>query len=395
MEMSKLLEFDRLARENGGKYTLKRFLFSQFADIKGRHFIGIAGPRGSGKTVILKQLSLEIEDSFYISLDTIKGDLFEIVKELHHSMKVGTFLLDEIHFNSNYEESLKKIYDFLDVNIIFTSSISLSLFSSTYDLSRRVLIKKLYPFSFREYLYFHYNAKISPLSMESIINKKWKREVFSYADRFDSYLKGGNLPFSLEEPFPLPLLKNIVDTVIRKDIPLVGKISLPEIETIERLLAFIGKSPVDGINYSSLSGNLNITKYKAEQYVSLLEKAFVLLRIMPEGTNVLKEPKILMALPYRLIYSGYEEAIGALREDFFVETMLSLGKKIHYLKTTRGAKTPDYLIPAERGDIVVEIGGKGKGRRQFKGIKEKKKVILTHSVEIDEIKRPLFLIGLL
>ncbi|MFH1416313.1 MAG: AAA family ATPase [Elusimicrobiota bacterium] len=395
MELSKLIEFNRLAREDGKKYTKKRFLFSRLTEDRGRHFLGIAGPRGAGKTVLLKQLALAVQESFYISLDTAEGDLFEIVRELHQNLKVSTFLLDEVHFNLHYEESLKKIYDFLDVKVFFTSSVSLALFSSEYDLSRRISIKKLYPFSFREYLYFRHDAEISPITIETILDKTWPGEVFSFADRFDSYIKGGNLPFSLEEPSPILLLKNIVNTVIRKDIAVIGRITMAEIDVIARLLAFIGKSQIDGINYSSLSRNLNITKYKAEQYVSLLEKAFILLRVMPEGTNVLKEPKILMALPYRLIYKDFEDARGALREDFFVETMLSLGKEIYYLKTTRGAKTPDYLIPAYNGRIVVEIGGKGKGRQQFKGITEKKKMILTHSLETTGIKRPLFLAGLI
>jgi predicted AAA+ superfamily ATPase len=395
MEIAKLIELDRLAREDGKKYSKKRYLFSRLSGVKGRHFIGIAGPRGTGKTVILKQFAIETPDSFYISLDTMREDLFESVKKLREELKINTFLIDEVHFNEHYGESLKKIYDFLDVRVIFTSSMSLSLFGSSYDLSRRAMITKLYPFSFREYLYFRYNAELPSVSMDDIIAKDLKREAFAYADKFEHYLKGGNFPFSLENPEPLILLKNIVQTVIKKDIPSVGKITLPEIDIIERLLSFIGKSGIDGINYSSISRNLGITKYKAEQYVSLLEQAFILLRVMPRGTNVLKEPKILMALPYRLLYADFEEARGALREDFFAEAMVSLGKEIYYLKSTRGGKTPDYMVCDDNKRLIIEIGGKGKGRGQFKGIDEKKKLILTPSVETTGIKRPLFLIGLI
>jgi len=395
MEISEILEYHRLALEDGKAFPKKRFLFSQVADAAGKHFTGIAGPRGSGKTVMLKQLALETPDSIYISLDTVKDDLFEMVKELHENLGISSFMLDEVHFNQTYEEGLKKIYDFLDVHVTFTSSVSLALFSSAYDLSRRILIRKLYPFSFREYLYFHYDIEFPALSIDSILKKEWNSKMFSYADRFDSYLKGGNLPFSLDEPSPVKLLQNIVTTVIRRDIAMIGRITVPEMEIIERMLRFIGRSEVDGINYTSLSRNLNITKYKAEQYVSLLEKAFIVLRVMPKGTNVMKEPKILMALPYRLIYRDYEDAIGPLREDFFVETMLSAGKDIYYLKTRRGAKTPDYVIPSGSGDIVVEVGGKGKGYQQFKGFSQKKKIVFTHGVETRGIRRPLFTAGMI
>ncbi|MDP2913692.1 MAG: hypothetical protein Q8N91_06800 [Candidatus Omnitrophota bacterium] len=85
---------------------------------------------------------------------------------------------------------------------------------------------------------------------------------------------------------------------------------------------------MDGINYSSAAQNVHIMKYKAEQYIALLERAFVLHRVFPMGSNVMKEPKIVMALPYRLLYKPLNEAIGGLREDFFVAWHLALDTMI-------------------------------------------------------------------
>ena len=69
------------------------------------------------------------------------------------------------------------------------------------------------------------------------------------------------------------------------------------------------------------------------------------------------------------------------------------GMDFHYLKTRRGAKTPDFLVKQDAGDIIVEIGGKGKGREQFKGILAGKKLILSHPSAFEGVKRPLFLLG--
>jgi hypothetical protein len=44
---------------------------------------------------------------------------------------------------------------------------------------------------------------------------------------------------------------------------------------------------------------------------------------------------------------------------------------------------------------VIEIGGKGKGRSQFKGINAFKKLILSPSAKIEGINRPLESIGFL
>ena len=214
-----------------------------------------------------------------------------------------------------------------------------------------------------------------------------------YGYLFEDYLKGGLLPFSMDEPDIFPLLRNILDTIISKDIPLISNITLEETNIIQKLVRFVGIAQVDGISYSSLSKNLNISKYKAEQYVILLEKAFVLKSVFPKGTNVLKEPKVLMYLPFRLLYKDYPSSIGGLREDFFVEMMTMKNISTYYLKTTRGAKTPDYYLEESGAKWIIEVGGKGKGREQFKGMDMKKSLIFSHADDIQGIKRPLFLAG--
>jgi len=167
-----------------------------------------------------------------------------------------------------------------------------------------------------------------------------------------------------------------------------------EVEKIEQVVRFIGLSGMDGINYSSVAQNVHVSKYKAEQYITLLERAFILHQVFPKGSNVLKEPKVVMALPYRLLYRPFSEAIGGLREDFFVEAFKALGKEIYYLKSIRGQKTPDYLI-RDREDIIFEVGGKGKGRSQFKGMDVQRKIIFSEGYDTGAIRRPLFLAGLL
>lgn len=393
VNIDQLLEFDRLAREDGRRYGTKRALYDLIASEAGPHFTGIVGPRGVGKTILLKQLALDKERSFYLSLDTIPGDLFEIVKTLHDTMKITLFLLDEVHTHAGFEGDLKKIYDILHVRVIFTSSMALSMYESGYDLSRRVLLRMLYPFSLRELARFKYAREFPDLTLNDIVENRIPPDILRAGEHFPPYLRGELLPFALQEPQPLPLLENILTTIIRKDIPLIARLLTEELDKIEKCVRFIGASGVDGINYSSLSQNVHITKYKAEQYIALLEKAFVLHRVFPTGTNVLKEPKVVMALPYRLLFKPFEEAIGSLREDFFVGAMRARGRELFYLKSMRGQKTPDYLVK-DSEDVVFEIGGKGKGRSQFKGVEVEKKILLTDSYDTTGGRRPLFLSGM-
>lgn len=48
-----------------------------------------------------------------------------------------------------------------------------------------------------------------------------------------------------------------------------------------------------------------------------VERSFIIRGAVPSGTNVLREPKVFMELPYRILFHPFEECVGVLREDFF------------------------------------------------------------------------------
>ena len=394
MKIDNIIELHKQAIEKNKQYSKRRFIAEELLNDSGKHFVGLIGARGVGKSVLFKQIAALKEDAIYISVDSAEiENLYELIKTLTEFYKYKVFFLDEIHFYKEYEKALKTIYDFLDVKIFFTSSVSLSLYESIFDLSRRVKIFNIFPFSYREYLAIKENIFLEKLNFIDIKEKNWNIEHIREGNQFKNYISGGLMPFSLEEPDVLTMQRNILEKIIYRDIPLVAKLTTDELELIKKTLNFIGKSQIDGINYSSLSNNLKITKYKAEQYITLLEKAFVINVIFPEGTNVLREPKIVMNLPYRLLFKEYEDAIGGLREDFFVECMKLSGNTINYLKTNKGKKTPDYLIDDNGNNYIIEVGGKGKGIKQFKGIEMDKSIIFADGEKLDGIKRPLFLAG--
>ena len=241
---------------------------------------------------MLRQYALEHEDVFYLSADTLEpdDDPWDLIRKLNRQYGFTTFLLDEVHFLPDATGLLKRLYDFLHVRILFSSSVALAMRASAHDLSRRVRLLELHGFSFREYLAF-------------------------------------------TQDISLPLL----------DLAQVA------------------------------AGD----------------------QIFPAGTNVLREPKVLMAPPIRLLYRDWEDAVGGLREDFFAEAMKQAGIRFQYLKSTRGAKTPDFLIEDAPTKLVVEIGGRGKGREQFKGVKIDHKLVFAHRLEPEKHRLPLVLLGYL
>lgn len=394
---TRLLDFHAAALEEGKKRAVRRDLFARIAGDEGKHLLGIVGPRGAGKTVLLRQLAAARPDAFYLSADTLEegADLFQVVKELAERYAFRSFLLDEVHFLSGAIGALKQIYDFLPVRIIFTSSVAVALQASAHDLSRRVRFHTLDYFSFREYLMFRHHEHLERLGMENLLSGEVGAPHLRSARHFDDYLSGGLLPFALEEPDPLPLLAGTLEKIIERDIPSTLRLHLDEIPILRKLLAFVGRSGVDGINYSTLSSNLGITKYKAEQYTSAFESAFVMQRLFPAGTNVLREPKILLVPPIRLLHQTPEMALGGLREDFFGLAMRQAGIALQYLKGSRGEKTPDYLVNHNGQRLVFEVGGKGKGRSQFKGITADRKIIFAPETPPTQERLPLHLVGFL
>ncbi len=377
-----LLSISNEAKLKASKYIKKRFIFENVKKInKSNLFVGIAGLRGVGKTILLLQLALENKDSIYISLDLLKEkfDLYELVKELNQKYGLKYFYLDEIHNYLAWQQDLKKIYELLKVKLVFTSSIAIEVIESKYDLSRRVNIVKMYPFSFKEFLYFKINENID-LDFKKIFDYD-SNKILIYQAYYQEYISGGSLPASFESESGI-IIPNILDKIIHKDLVAIKKLGQEDIFNLNQMLKYIAGNPIEIIGYSNISKNLGISKYKVQQYLEHLEKAFVINIIFPNTRNVLKEPKILFSLPFRYFLakdSNEDFVVGALREDFFVFQNVIKSNKIYYLKDKKGKKLPDYLVVINNEKYIFEIGGKNKSNKQIVEVSNKIKSYLVQN----------------
>lgn len=399
--IGELIRLDRLARRQVKKYPVKRFLFPQLKYLMTgtRQLLGIAGLRGTGKTILLRQLATDLDQTFYLSADTLPAgvDLFEIASHLEESMTIKFLMIDEIHALKEWQGQLKKIFDFLELRIIFTSSSSLELSEGRYDLSRRLTIQHLPLFSFREYLSFTRKPDLPVLTVEEIIknHKEIYRELFSFEPDFRTWSEIGALPACLDSPLS-SIVETTVDKVIQKDMLTVGKLSQEDLLSIRVVLLFIARAGIEGCSYSSISRNTGISKFKAQQFVRMMEAASLLRIVLPYGANVLPEPKIMLAPTLRANLaqgSDIDRLTGAIREEFFIHHVVSADLTVNYLKSMRGQKLPDYVLFLKDRKVIVEIGGAGKTSSQFKGIDEKEKLILTQPGA--KLGIPLILFGFL
>lgn len=399
--LEELIKLDGLARAQAAKFPLKRFLFPELKSLltDTRQIAGIAGLRGTGKTILLRQLAVDIGQAFYLSADTLPfgTDLFDLSDRLGSSFGIKYLMVDEIHALKDWQGQLKKIYDFQEMRVIFTSSSSLELSEGRHDLSRRLTLTQLPLFSFREYLLFGLNAVAPVLSLEDILHdyKNIYQDIYTYEPQFRNYSTLGALPACLDSPLP-SVITSTVDKVIQKDMLTVGRLSMEDIHSIKTVLLFIARSGLEGCSYSSISRNTGITKYKVVQFIGLMEAASLLRIVLPYGANVTPEPKIMLVPALRMnLAQGIDDDrhTGAIREEFFIHHISGAGLTVNYLKSMRGQKLPDYMLFFKDQKLIIEIGGAGKGASQFKGIAGKEKLILTQPGSPTGI--PLILFGFL
>jgi uncharacterized protein len=397
-QIHKIIELSGLAGQKGLKYQKKRPVFFDIYNNDTPTIIGISGLRGIGKTVILSQILDSEQDSLYISLDSIQiTDLFELSKELLKQYKIRTLLLDEIHYYPYWQRDLKKIYDFLDMKIYFTSSVSLEILKADFDLSRRVRIIPVPVFSFREFLWFYdyTDELINSLEITGILEEEARADL-KYEAFFEEYL---NFPLPAQKQDRAPeIINNIIWKIIERDLVYSEDIDSKDIFNLKNILKFLANSPVGDISFSTVASNLQISHFLAVKYVTILEKAYILNVIYPKGTNIKKEPKILFNLPFRSYLSDLQPKIllGAIKEDFFAGIMKNNRIKVFYLKNKRGKKLPDFIIDVENMKYVIEIGAKSKTSAQFKKIPDKyKKIIAAYPYAKRDHSIPLFVFGFL
>ena len=86
--------------------------------------------------------------------------------------------------------------------------------ASAHDLSRRVRLLELPNFSFREFLAFKEGLSLPICELDMLSEGAWTVEHLLAGRFFEQYLvRGGVLPFALEEPDPFPFLSNFENTM--------------------------------------------------------------------------------------------------------------------------------------------------------------------------------------
>lgn len=234
----------------------------------------VTGPRQVGKTTLIRQLCEEEGNYLFINGDDSEDKLLlENAGENKLRNIIGgkkTVFVDEAQRIPNIGLLLKIIHDQIkDVRVIVSGSSALDLASATNEsLTGRKLEYNLLPLSWTE-----------------------MKNYFGFAQHFkniSNYLVFGSYPEIINDyENRIENLKELTNSYLYRDILQLSSIRKPE--TLDKLLIALALQLGNEVNYNELAQTVGIDRGTIEQYISLLEKTFIVFRLQPLARNVRNE----------------------------------------------------------------------------------------------------------
>lgn len=347
---------------------IKRSIFTQLTSklFSGKTIL-ILGPRQVGKTTLLKLLQDQSKEStLFLNADLpiVRSQLTNTgISEL--STLLGEHkivLIDEAQRIKNIGLTLKIIHEnFKDIQLVASGSSALELANEINEpLTGRKWEFQLFPISWSELVqYTSYMEALGELDQRLIFGM--------YPEIIEN--KG-------EEK---ERLNELAGSYLYKDLLTYEGIRKPQI--IEKLLMALALQLGNEVSFNELARTLEIDKATVENYITLLEKAFVIFRLQAFSRNLRSEIST-----NRKIYfydNGIRNAIianfnpvelrndvGALWENFLISERI---KKIKYERTfaksyfwrTKTQQEIDYVEEVDGAISAYEFKWSSKARVKF------------------------------
>lgn len=377
----------------------KRYLFNKI-NWENR-LIGIKGARGTGKTTLvlqwLKEKGLPSSKAAYFSMDELyflSNTLVDTAKSFYQ--QGGQILiLDEVHKYPQWATEIKIIYDrYPDLQVIFTGSSIIDIARQEGDLSRRALMYELHGLSYREFLELKGVSDLPVLTLENItdstkiIQRDFPRN-FRPLEQFQEYLKIGYYPFFMEDTGGFHRrLQQLVRLIVEYDMAEVKGFDIRNAKKMLQLLYVIAQQVPFKPNLMKLSEKSKIHRNSLVNYFLYLEEARLIKLLYPPGSSiaVLQKPEKLFLNNANLAWALASEKpqTGTIRE-IFACSQLAVNHKVN------SPKTGDFEID---DNIILEIGGKGKGTKQIRT--HEKAFVVKDDIEFPVAGSiPLWILGFL
>lgn len=237
----------------------------------------IMGPRQVGKSTLLEQLEGDFEKPVLWwngDESDVRGLLSETTSTQLKALlgKTKTLIIDEAQRIENIGLLIKLIIDQLKtIKVIATGS-------SAFELSNKINE----PLTGRKWEYSLY-----PLSYQEMALQKGS---FQENRLLEHRLVYGYYPeIVMNEGDEIPRLKQLVDSYLFKDILIWERILKPE--KLEKLLQALAFQVGNEVSYNELGNLTGLDNKTVENYIRILEKAFIIFRLPAFSKNLRNELK--------------------------------------------------------------------------------------------------------
>jgi predicted AAA+ superfamily ATPase len=378
-------------------------------------FVSLAGLRGVGKTTLLWQAAHYIythhhKAVYFFNVNTLTNlgislqlalEEFQrhiLQKRFHELSAPITLLFDEVHDDPYWSKTLKILYDEAGTAFILCTGSSALLLNSTADLSRRMYIQKVYPFSFSELLhtqkemhpeagimspdltleaqlkdllFFSANevalmsglTRLSP-AIQAVISQK-NLVIDQLQEQYINFLNFPNFLFFKDEIIITHSILDLFKRIIHEDIQKLQP-AFSDVMKIERLLLRLAGS--DEINPEKLAGILGVKQKDIHELMDILSKAELLNVLHPYGgldTKLIKNKKAFFMSPSlrrALLTTLYGQILPETFKSKLIEDIVVMYLKrvltdgvISFVSGSNEAN-PDFVIETRDKPILLEIG---------------------------------------
>jgi predicted AAA+ superfamily ATPase len=277
--------------------------------------IVVLGPRQVGKTTLITEIASTLtKDYLYINGDDPSIRLaWNNPTQAFINNYIGNYkviVIDEAQRLENIGLSTKMIIDAKkDIQVFLSGSSSLEIASKVNEpLTGRKWEYRLYPFSWTEIKEHFSFAKTTP--------------------RLDDFLVTGMYPEVINNPENAKeILTNLAGSYLYKDILELGGVRKPDI--LLKLLQALAWQVGNEVSYNELAQTVGADKATVNDYIDLLEKAFVIFRLNPFARNLRNEISSTRKIYFydngvrNTIINNFAPAsqrsdIGALWENFII-----------------------------------------------------------------------------